>query len=161
MTDAQTATPPQGPQFQLQRIYLKDLSFEAPLGAAAFRQPWQPKVNQDINTQVNRVEGDQFEVILKITINLELAGKTAFLIEVQQAGLFLIQGAEPAQLAQVLNTVCPQILFPYAREVVDSCAVKGSFPALALPPINFDMLFARAVEQSQKSAEAEDVANFN
>ena len=139
-------------QFQLQRIYLKDLSFESPLGAAAFKQAWQPKINQDLNTAVTKVDDNQYEVVLKITINLELAGKTAFLIEVQQAGLFMIQGADGPKLAQVLNTLCPQILFPYAREVVDSCALKGSFPALALPPINFDVLFSRAMQEAGKAS---------
>lgn len=140
-----------GAQFALQRVYLKDLSFETPMGPAAFQQAWQPKIGQDINTAVNKVEDDLYEVVLKLTINIQIEDKTLFLVEVQQAGLFAIQGIEGAGLAQLLNTMCPQILFPYAREVVDSCAVKGSFPALAIPPINFDMLFARAVKESQKA----------
>lgn len=144
-----------GLQFQLQRIYLKDLSFEAPLGAEAFKQQWQPKVGQELHTTVNQMDEGLYEVILKITVNVGLADKTAFLVEVQQAGLFNVSGAEGPQLAQIVNTLCPQILFPYAREVIDSCAVKGGFPALALPPINFDMLFARAVSEAARKAKAE------
>ncbi len=144
-----------GLQFQLQRIYLKDLSFEAPLGAEAFQQQWQPKVGQELHTSVNQLDESVFEVTLKITVNVGLGEKTAFLVEVQQAGLFTVAGAEGPQLAQIVNTVCPQILFPYAREVIDSCAVKGGFPALALPPINFDMLFARAVNEATRKAKAE------
>ena len=83
-------------QFALQKIYLRDLSFEAPLGAEAFRQQWQPKINQDLNTAVNQIEEGLYEVILKLTINVTLAegDKTVFLVEVQQAGLFAIKGAE-------------------------------------------------------------------
>lgn len=145
----------QGLQFQLQKIYLKDLSFEAPLGAEAFQQQWQPKVGQELHTAVNQLNESLFEVILKITVNVSLGDKTAFLVEVQQAGLFTVAGAEGPQLAQIVNTVCPQILFPYAREVIDSSAIKGGFPALALPPINFDMLFARAVNEATRKAQAE------
>lgn len=135
--------------FALQRIYLKDLSFESPLGIEAFKQNWQPKINQDLNTNVNKLENDQYEVVLKLTVSAVIDNKTVFLVEVQQAGLFMIRQLEPRQMAQLFNTVCPQILFPYAREVVDSCVVKGSFPALALPPINFDALFIRAIQQAQ------------
>lgn len=145
----------QGPQFVLQKIYLKDLSFESPLGAGAFQQKnWNPKINQDLNTSVNKVGDDVYEVVFKITLNASAEDKTIFLVEVQQAGLFLLKGFEPQQFAQVVNTVCPQTLFPYAREVVDSCVTKGGFPALTLPPINFDALFVRAIQQA-KSAQAE------
>lgn len=136
-------------QFMLQRIYLKDLSFEAPLGVAAFNKAWKPKISQDLNTSVNRVDEDHYEVVLKLTISAVQDDKTAFLVEVQQAGIFAMKGIEGAQLAQITNTICPQILFPYAREVIDSSVVKGGFPALALPPINFDALFVRAVQQQQ------------
>src|SRR5690606_20528367 len=135
--------------FSLQRIYLKDLSFESPLGVDAFKQTWHPKINQDLNTSVDKVDEDLYEVVLKLTVSAVIDDKTVFLVEVQQAGLFVVRQVEPRQMAQLFNTVCPQILFPYAREVVDSCAVKGSFPALALPPINFDALFLRAVQQAQ------------
>lgn len=143
-----------GAQFALQRIYLKDLSFEAPLGGEAFRYNWQPKINQDLNTSVNKMENDHYEVVLKLTISALVEDKTIFLVEVQQAGLFQIRQMDPKQMAMLFNTMCPQILFPYAREVVDSCVVKGTFPALALPPINFDALFFRAVQQAQ-AAQAE------
>ena len=145
----------QGPQFMLQRIYLKDMSFEAPQGIEAFKQQWNPKIGQDINTTSTKVDNNHFEVVLKLTVNVTMEDKTVFLVEVQQAGLFLVKDIEGQQLAQLLNTMCPQILFPYAREAVDNCALKGSFPALALPPINFDALFARALAQQQTQATAE------
>lgn len=146
---------PQGPQFNIQKIFLKDLSYESPLGAEAFvKQNWNPKINQDLNTSVNKLEDDHYEVVFKLTINATMEDKTIFLVEVQQAGIFLLKGFEPQQFAQVVNTVCPQTLFPYAREVIDSCVTKGGFPALNLPPINFDALFIRAVQQAQ-AAQAE------
>lgn len=145
-----------GAQFMLQRIFLKDLSFESPLGAQVFGKNWQPKINQDLNTNVNKIDDEHFEVTLKLTINATMDDKTIFLVEVQQAGLFLIKNVEGSQLAQIFNTMCPQILFPYAREVIDSCVVKGGFPALALPPVNFDALFVRAVQQSQAAQAQKD-----
>lgn len=145
----------QGPQFVLQKIYLKDLSFESPMGVEAFQKKhWNPKINQDLNTSVNKVDEDVYEVVFKITLNATSEDKTIFLVEVHQAGLFLLKGFESQQFAQVVNTVCPQTLFPYAREVVDSCVTKGGFPALTLPPINFDALFVRAIQQA-KAAQAE------
>ncbi len=141
----------QGPQFVLQKLYLKDLSFESPMGAEAFKQQnWNPKINQDLNTSVNKLHDDLYEVVFKITINATMDDKPVFLVEVQQAGIFVLKGFEPQQFAQIVNTVCPQTLFPYAREVVDSCVVKGGFPALAMPPINFDALFVRALQQARE-----------
>jgi preprotein translocase subunit SecB len=148
----------EGPVFVLQRIYLKDLSFEAPLGAEAFRHTWQPKINQDLNTSVNKLENDHYEVVLKLTVSAVIEDKTIFLVEVQQAGLFQIRQMDPKQMTLLFNTVCPQTLFPYAREVIDSCAVKGTFPALALPPINFDAIFFRAVQQAQAAQAEKDAA---
>lgn len=145
-----------GVQFMLQRIYLKDLSFESPLGVEAFSKNWQPKISQDLNTNVTKLDNDHYEVILKLTVSAKIDDKTVFLVEVQQAGLFIVRNVEGQQLAQIFNTMCPQILFPYAREVVDNCAIKGSFPALALPPVNFDALFIRAMQQSQAAQAQKD-----
>ncbi len=150
----------QNPQFMLQRIYLKDMSFEAPQGVEAFKQQWNPKIGQDLNTTSTRIDENHYEVVLKITVNVAMEDKTIFLVEVHQAGLFLVKDIQGPALAQLLNTMCPQILFPYAREAIDNCALKGSFPALALPPINFDALFARAIAQQQeRAAAAPELAN--
>lgn len=143
-------------QFAMQRIYLKDLSFEAPMGIEAFRKTWKPQVNQELNTKTSKAgDDDLYEVVLTLTITVKLEDETAFLVEVHQAGLFAIKGIEGQQLAQVLNSTCPSILFPYAREAIDNVLTKGSFPALMLPPINFDALFAQAVAQAKQKAEAE------
>ena len=142
-------------QFNVQRVYIKDLSFEAPLGIEAFKKQWQPKVNQELNTKTNKIDDTNYEVVLTLTITVKIGEETAFLIEVQQAGLFLIAGLENQALAQVLNTTCPNILFPYVREAIDNIVTKGSFPALMLPPINFDALFVQAVQQARQQAEAQ------
>ncbi|MEX1033355.1 MAG: protein-export chaperone SecB [Cellvibrionaceae bacterium] len=148
-----------GQQFAVQRIYVKDLSFEAPLGVNAFSQPWKPQVNQEINTKNQKIGDNLYEVTLSLTITVKLEEKVAFLVEIQQAGLFSIKGLDDKQLTQVLNTMCLQILFPYARETIDGLAIKGSFPALMLPPINFDALFAQALSQSKEKAEKNQSVN--
>lgn len=144
----------QGQQFALQRIYIKDLSFEAPLGVEAFSQQWKPQVNQEINAKNAKIGDDAYEVVLNLTITVKLNDQVAFLTEIQQAGVFVVKGLDNDQLAQVLNTTCLQILFPYARETIDSTIVKGSFPALMLPPINFDALYIQWVNQAKEQAKA-------
>ncbi|MEH6471369.1 MAG: protein-export chaperone SecB [Halopseudomonas sp.] len=139
------------PQFTVQRIYLKDASFEAPGAPEAFSKQWKPEVNLELNTRTRPVNEGLFEVVLTVTVTAKNEGENAFLIEVQQAGLFGISGLEEAQMQHTLGAFCPTILFPYAREAVDSLANKGSFPALMLAPVNFEALFA---EQMQKKAQA-------
>ena len=149
-------------QFALKRIFLKDLSFELPMGAQAFTRQWAPQVNQDIGTEVKKIDEEHYEVVLRLTITVLEEDKTAYLIEVQQAGVFMVKGLEQPQLAQLLNSQCPAILFPYARELIDNISVRGSFPALMLPPINFDALLQQAVaEQKNKSAEGQPANKLN
>ncbi|MDB2480787.1 protein-export chaperone SecB [Porticoccaceae bacterium] len=143
------------PQFSIQRIYLKDLSFETPQGPSAFTKQWQPKVNQDLSTKSAKIEEDVFEVSLRLTLTVSSDEETIYLIEVEQAGLFTIRGFADQQLTQVLNTTCPNLLFPYAREAIDNILTKGSFPPLMIPPINFDALFASAVQQAAAKAKDE------
>ncbi|UTW44345.1 protein-export chaperone SecB [bacterium SCSIO 12696] len=140
-------------QFAMQRMYLKDLSFETPQGVEAFRKQWKPNVNQEMTTKTKKVEDGLYEVTLQLTITVKSEEEALYLVEVQQAGLFTVKGLEGQQLAQVLNTACPNMLFPYAREVIDNVVTKGSFPALMLPPINFDALFMQALAQAKAQAE--------
>lgn len=136
-------------KFAVQRIYLKDLSFETPMGAEVFKRQVKPKINQDISLSTKKLGDDNYEVELSLTVTVKDGESTIYLIEVHQAGIFAIQGMEGLQLAQILNTLCPSTLFPYAREAVDSIVVKGSFPALMMPPINFEALFAQAVAEGK------------
>ena len=139
-------------QFKIQRIYLKDLSFESPMGITAFKQQWQPKLTQELNTKTNKLDDENYEVVLTITLTVRINEQTVFLIEVQQGGIFLIKGIEKQAIPQVLNTHCPQILFPYIRETIDTVVTKGSFPALMMPPVNFDTLYSQAMAQAQQNA---------
>lgn len=146
----QEQTTPQA-QFSVQRIYLKDASFEAPGSPEAFTKQWKPEVNLELNTRTRSVNENLYEVVLTVTVTAKNEGENAFLIEVQQAGLFAISGLEQPQMQHTLGAFCPTILFPYAREAIDSLANKGSFPSLMLAPVNFEALFA---EQMQKQAQA-------
>ena len=142
------------PQFALQRIYLKDLSYESPNSPTIFQEDWAPKVQFDLNSNSQQVADDLYEVVVSVTVTVTNSAdeKVAFLVEIQQAGLFFIKGLEDAQLHHTLGAFCPNTLFPYAREAVDSIVTRGSFPALMLAPVNFDALYADAVKRQQEQA---------
>ena len=144
-------------QFAVQRIYSKDLSFESPATPDVFRQQWQPKVNVDLNTKTDKIDEEgTHEVVLTITITAKRDEPTAFLVEVQQAGIFTVGGFSEEDLRRILGTAAPNILFPYARETIDSLVVKGGFPPIMLAPVNFEGLYQQALEQQaqQDSGEA-------
>jgi len=140
-------TEQQQPQFGIQRLYLKDVSFESPNAPGIFRKEWKPQIKLDLNTQTRQLDTDVYEVVLTLTVSAKIEEETAFLCEVQQAGIFSIAGFPDETRDQMLGAYCPNILFPYAREAVDAAVVKGSFPALMLAPVNFDALF----QQKQSS----------
>ena len=146
-------------QLIIQRIYLKDVSFEAPNSPVIFTQEWNPNMNLDLNTQVEFLSNDNYEVALSITITVKSNDKTAFLVEVTQAGVFFITGYNQDQLNHLLAAYCPNVLFPYAREVIASLVSKGSFPELHLSPINFDGLYMRRLQEEQQAREAEETPN--
>ncbi|MEH6635485.1 MAG: protein-export chaperone SecB [Halioglobus sp.] len=161
MADDQVASQPEQPQqqFAMQRIYNKDLSFESPSTPDVFKKQWQPQVNVDLNTKSNKVdEQGNFEVVLSVTITAKIEEDTAFLVEVQQAGIFFISGFEGEDLRRILGTAAPNILFPYARECIDSLCVKGGFPPVMLAPVNFDALYQQAVAQAQAAPADEEAA---
>lgn len=138
----------QDAQFALQRIYLKDASFESPKSPEAFRQQWNPQVNLELNSRnVDLGEGNH-EVVLTLTVTAKSEDEEViYLVEVQQAGVFLLRGLNPEELSQTLGSFCPSVLFPYARESVDSIVTKGSFPPLMLAPVNFDAIYEQARAQ--------------
>ncbi|MBD3639854.1 MAG: protein-export chaperone SecB [Marinobacter sp.] len=143
------------PQFALQRIYVKDLSFESPNAPLVFQEQWKPQVNLDLNTSHSKVSDNQYEVVLSLTVTTKIGEKVAYIVEIQQAGVFLVQGIEGAQLGQMLGAYCPTILFPYARESIDNVVAKGSFPALMLAPVNFDAIYAQALKRKQEEGAGE------
>lgn len=136
-------------QFALSRLYVKDISFEAPNSPDVFQQAFQPKVKLDVDNQHKKLGDDLYEVSVRVTVQVFNGEQetTAFLAEVQQAGVFQVTGLPEDQLDHTLNAFCPNILFPYARECVDNLVTRGSFPALMLAPINFDMLYAQKQEE--------------
>lgn len=142
------------PQFAIQRIYVKDLSFEAPSVPAIFKNEWQPEVNIDLNTSAQALEEGIYEVVLRVTVTANLAGKSAYVAEVKQAGIFTVQGFTKEQLSPMLGSFCPSILFPYVREVIADVINRGSFPQFNLAPINFDALYAEHLQQQAKDSQA-------
>lgn len=155
MTEQASNGANQNPQFSLQRIYVRDLSFEAPKSPEIFRQEWAPSVSLDLNTRQKQLDGDFHEVVLTLSVTVKNGEETAFIAEVQQAGIFLIKGLDAASMSHTLGAFCPNILFPYARETLDSLVVRGSFPALMLSPVNFDALYAQELARLQASGEAQ------
>ncbi len=141
-----------GAEFAIQRIYVKDISFETPNSPAIFRQKWHPRINVDLNTNGVALEEGIYEVVLSLTVTAKLEDTTAFLVEVQQAGIFTIKGLQEKELPVLLGSFCPNILFPYAREVISDLVTKGGFPQLLLAPVNFDALFAQHQEKNRQQA---------
>lgn len=141
-----------GAQFALQRIFVKDVSFESPKAPDVFRAQWQPKVNLELNTSHKNLEDDLYEVLLQLTVTTrDEKDEVVYLTEVQQAGIFLIKGLEPAALMQTLGAFCPSVLFPYARETIDNLVIKGSFPPLMLAPVNFDAIYEQSRQKREES----------
>lgn len=137
--------------FQIQRIYTKDVSFEAPNSPVIFQKEWQPEVKLDLDTASTDLGDNAFEVVLRLTVTANVGEQVAFLCEVQQAGIFSVAGLDGAQMAHCLGAYCPNILFPYARECVTSLVARGTFPQLNLAPVNFDALFMNYLqEQAQQ-----------
>ncbi|KTD50294.1 preprotein translocase subunit SecB [Legionella quinlivanii] len=146
-----TTNPANEAQFMIQRVYMKDSSFETPNTPAVFQQQWEPELTLDLNTENTELEKNVYEVVLTVTATVKNKNTTAFLAEVKQAGIFTIQGAPKEQLGHLLGSFCPSILFPYAREAITSQVIRGSFPQLVLAPINFDALYMQQLEEQSKS----------
>lgn len=138
-------------EFAIHRIYTKDVSYESPNAPDIFRREWQPEHQLNLNTKTEKLGEDTFEVTLSVTATTTVGDKTATIVEVHLAGLFGIKGFPEAELPQVLGAYCPNLLFPYAREIVSDLVTRGSFPPLLLQPVNFDILFAQ--HQQQRMAE--------
>lgn len=150
-TSAQ-ATDPTQPEFGIQRLYIKDLSFEAPKSPRIFLEEWQPELEMDIGTKTEVLAEDVHEVVLTVTATVRVKSEVVFIAQVQQAGIFAIKNFPEDQLRPMLGSFCPNILYPYAREVVTDVVVKGGFPQLYLAPVNFDALYHQ--QQSESAAPA-------
>lgn len=147
MTENTTA---QEKQFSIQKLYIKDASFEAPNSPAIFTETLEPRVDFNINSGVQNLENGHFEVRLTVTATVKQGDKTAFLVEVCQAGIFTLVNFAEAELNHMLGTYCLSILYPYAREAVSDLVTKGGFQPLLLVPVNFEALYAQHLAQQQE-----------
>ena len=140
-------------QFEIQKIYLKDVSLETPNSPMIFTQQWKPEINLQINTAASQLAENVHEVVITLTVTAKQDDKVAYLVEVQQAGIFGLQGFSKEQMGPMLGAYCPNVLFAYGREAVDSLVSKGGFPQLMLKPVNFDALYLQHVkaQQAQKA----------
>ncbi len=152
--------------FSIQRLYLKDLSFESPTAPNIFRGEWKPESNLNLNSAVNALDDNNYEVVLTLTLTTKVGEQTAYLVEVQQAGIFTLQGFSDQEKAPMLGAYCPNLLFAYAREAVTDLVAKGSFPQMVLQPVNFDALFlqhqqelARRAQETQGKGEQAHTVN--
>jgi preprotein translocase subunit SecB len=144
-------------QFSLQKIYTKDISFETPNTPAVFTAKWEPAVDFSLATNVAQLESALYEVTLKITITVKCGDVTAYLVEVNQAGIFSLAGFADQEMGPMMGSFCPNILFPYAREVISDLVTKGGFPPLLLAPVNFDAFYAQHVQQLQQAPGTDSV----
>lgn len=151
MTEQTTVDHSAETQFMIQRVYIKNLSFETTNTPAVFQARWEPEMALDINTHHNSLENGVYEVTLTVTVTVTNQNTPAFLVEAQQAGIFTIQGAPQEQLDHLLGSFCPSVLFPYAREAITTEVTRGSFPQLVLSPINFDALYMQQLEEKQQN----------
>ena len=140
-------------QFSIQRIYTKDISFETPNTPEIFMQEWKPQVNVNLNNAVKDLGEGNLEVALTVTVTAMVDDKTAFLVEVTQAGIFLARGIPEEEMGPLLGVYCPNVLFPYVRETVSDLITRGSFPQFLLAPVNFEALYAQQMQQQQESTE--------
>lgn len=149
-------------QFVIQKIFLKDVSFESPNAPAVFSDDsgaWQPEINVQINSANQSVGQDLYEVVLTITVTAKQNKKTAFLVEVKQAGLFTMSGFPDENKGGMLGAYCPETLFPFAREVVSTLVTNGGFPQLLLTPVNFNALYTQHMQQQQAATADQDTAH--
>ena len=147
-------------QIAIQKLYVKDLSFESPNSPKVFvGNEWQPKTNLNLRSSHGSAADNLHEVVLTITVEAKHEETTLFLIEIQQAGLFQISGYSQEEVETILGSFCPGTLFPYAREAISSTVSRGGFPEFILQPINFDALFAESKRQAAAQADAPEVSH--
>lgn len=144
----------QNMDFGIQRIYVKDISYEAPRAPQIFRNKWEPKVEIDLQSKSTELEEGVYEVTLSVTTTVKIEAEVAFLVEVHQAGIFTIRNFPDDQLQHLLGSFCPNIIFPYARESITDVVTRGGFPQLYLAPINFDAIYQQKLAKQKEEAAA-------
>lgn len=139
--------------FGIQKIYTKDISFESPNSPAIFTHEFQPQLSVDLNVESKKLQDDVYHVVIRVTATTKVEDNTAFLCEVEQAGIFTLQGFNDAELSYMLGVQCPNALFPYAREAISDLVNRGGFPQLLLEPVNFEAMYASHMQQQEQAAE--------
>lgn len=152
MAEENQAAEGQAPKFIIQKIYTKDVSFESPNSPEIFREEWKPKLDLQLGNEYKRIDDDNHEIILNVTVTAKVGDKTAFLVEVKQAGIFTLTGYSNEEMGPLVGSYCPNTLFPFVREVVSDIVTKGGFPQLVLSPVNFDAMYAHQLEQAKAAA---------
>jgi preprotein translocase subunit SecB len=157
--DAAVEEQQQQAQFQLQKLYTKDVSFELPNAPEIFQEDGQVEIKMNLAQKVEVLADGIHEVALTVTVTATLGEKTAYLAEVQQAGIFAISGLNEQATHAAINTLCPHTLFPYARRAITDMVADGGFPPLVLQPLNFDQIYAQRMQEAQKAqtSAAEDM----
>ena len=140
-------TPAPQKQLVLQKIYVKDLSFESPKAPMVFTTNVSPQTQLNVRSSAQQVAPDTQEVTLTITVEAKDKDTTLFLAEVAQSGIFLIQGYTADEVSMIVGSFCPNTLYPFAREAISDLVSKGGFPPLLLQPLNFDAIYAQAVQE--------------
>jgi preprotein translocase subunit SecB len=146
-------------QFQIQKLYTKDVSFELPNAPQVFQEEGQADVKMSLSQRVEGLGENLHEVVLTVTVTATVGEKTAYLAEVAQAGIFLVAGFNEQATHAVMNTLCPGTLFPYARQTITSLIADGGFPPLTLQPVNFEQLYAQRMQQMMNEQQG-DTSNL-
>ena len=154
MAEEQVATEK---QFSIQKIYTKDMSFETPNSPQIFTEQWEPSVDFNLGSNVQPLENGLYEVALAVTITVKSGEKIAYLVEVNQAGIFTLAGFSDEEMGPMVGSFCPNILFPYAIEAITDLVTKGGFPQLLLAPVNFDALYAQHIQAQQQVPSTETI----
>lgn len=148
-------TEQEAPSFTIEKLYIKDLSLEVPNAPAIYLERENPEVGVQLATGVQNLGDGAFEVTLTVTVTAKLGEKTVFLVEVGQAGIFRIKNVPEDNLPPLLSVACPNILFPYAREVVSDAAMRAGFAPVLLQPVNFEALYAARLQEQEATAAAD------
>lgn len=144
------------PQFAIQKIYVKDVSFETPNSPDVFTQEWKPEVNVELDSRGRLVNEDIHEIVLGVTVTAKFGDKVAFLAEIQQAGIFVIKNFQDNDKAAMIGSYCPSLLFPFAREAISDLVTKGGFPQFLLQPVNFDALYQQHLARVKNQNDADE-----
>jgi preprotein translocase subunit SecB len=144
----------QQPVFNIEKIYVKDISLEAPNVPQIFLQNENPQVSIELQNKAAKIDEGVFETVITITVTSKVQDKVAFLVEVAQAGIFRIHNVPEENISAILGITCPNILFPYAREAVSDIVTRAGFPPVLLNPINFEALYAQQIQQQQPAENA-------